>query len=68
MRSIGISIHGQRQAEGFLKRSSAKHSWRITQLEQKPVRHNDNKVNRTLSFRWTIIENRVGKQSQVQQM
>jgi hypothetical protein len=43
------SIHGQRQAKCFLKRPSAKIFCRITQLEQKPARHNDNVVNRTLS-------------------
>jgi hypothetical protein len=42
------SIHGQRQATGFLKRPCAIKSWGITQLEQEPSKNNDGTTNRML--------------------
>jgi hypothetical protein len=51
------SIHGQRQATGFLKRTSAKKkSWGITQFEQKPAKNNDATANRALSFKGHLLQ------------
>jgi len=44
------SICGQRQAEGFLKKLSAKKSWKIAQYEHKPSKSNDRPASRILSL------------------
>jgi len=49
------SIHGSRQAKGFLKRPSAKKRWWIAQLEQKPAKNSNGAAYRALKFKRTSI-------------
>jgi hypothetical protein len=43
-------VRGQKEATGFLKQLSAKKSWTINQLEQKPAMQMMGFVNRSLSL------------------
>jgi hypothetical protein len=65
MRGTGSPYMDKGRPWAFSKKPSAQESWQTAQFEHKPAKNIDRAVNRTLSFKRTLIQSVPAKQSQV---